>query len=351
MIKQKICLVVDRSGSMAGKEEDTVGGINSCLDELKENLENNNELFVSLKLFDHKQEIFWHNKNIKENLKFDKSNFIPRGQTALLDAIGDTINEYIDLKKENVSNFDLCTIYITTDGYENCSKKYDKIHISSLIKEAEEKYNITVMYLAANQDAIFEASNLGIMADRAINYSETSENIDAVYRSAARSAARTRSGEATQFLPVERAASYVNYDNNACKKQCLDNSNLVMSPPPLTRNRGRSTLKENIKVSIDSKLPNTDIDIPEWKKHTFCDAAKMGNWPAVKGFLEEFPQLINVSPGIPERWTVLHQAAYKNNEEVVRYLISKGADIYKRNRDNILPMDLTGNDVIRNLLQ
>ena len=45
--------------------------------------------------------------------------------------------------------------------------------------------------------------------------------------------------------------TYVNYDNNACKKQCLDNSNLVMSPPPLRRNKGRSSLKENIKVPLN----------------------------------------------------------------------------------------------------
>jgi len=103
--------------------------------------------------------------------------------------------------------YDCCTIYVVTDGLENCSKIFTKQRIKQMVQTAETKYNIKVIYLAANQDAILEAGSLGIDANQAINYSESRVETGAAYRGAAAMIARHRSGEPVQFLPAERSAS------------------------------------------------------------------------------------------------------------------------------------------------
>ena len=83
-----------------------------------------------------------------------------------------------------------------------------------------------MLYIGANQDAILEASKFGLDIEQAMNYSETSQNVESAYRSLASAAKRQRSGMPTGFLLAERKASSVdtsqNYDN-------------IISPPPLRR--------------------------------------------------------------------------------------------------------------------
>ncbi len=138
MSRQCIALVCDRSGSMMGKKTDTVGGINSCIEELKSKKEEDTYINIMLKLFDHEQIIVWDNIEIKEIEEFKEYQFIPRGQTALLDAMGDTISYYINKKKDDDLFYDDCCIYVITDGLENASTKWTK----ELIKELIETYYI-----------------------------------------------------------------------------------------------------------------------------------------------------------------------------------------------------------------
>ncbi len=209
---QEIHAIIDRSGSMMGKEADTIGGIKACFSELKKKDDNDNsEIYFSIKQFDHDQQLILRSTNIddlnEDNISEVLSNYMPRGQTALLDALGESINYYVQKKLINKEAFESCVIYVSTDGYENCSKKFNYRTISEMIKTAEENHNIKILYLGANQDAIAEASKCGISSDRAINYSETSENTQAVYRSAAACAKRTRTDGTTGFLLPERTAS------------------------------------------------------------------------------------------------------------------------------------------------
>ena len=95
MTVQEIVGIVDRSGSMNGKEDDTVGGINSMLEEVKSNKTEDDDIRVSLKLFDHEEILLWRSKSINEIDKFSKDDFVPRGQTALLDALGNTLNYFM----------------------------------------------------------------------------------------------------------------------------------------------------------------------------------------------------------------------------------------------------------------
>ena len=206
---QEICVIVDRSGSMRGKEADTVGGINAMIDDLKSAKKADDIISVSIKLFDHEQIMKYRRVDISEIEEFPVSEFVPRGQTALLDALGDSLKYFMEKKLMEPKDYDTCLIYVATDGLENASRRYSRDNIKSFIKSAETTYNIKVIYLGANQDAILEAGNIGIAPDSAINYSETQENVSAVFRSAAAVASRDRSGPRVvpSFSQVERVSS------------------------------------------------------------------------------------------------------------------------------------------------
>ena len=202
---QEVVAVVDRSASMIGKETDTIGGINSTIQELKNNKENEIIKF-SLKFFDHLEFLKIRSLDIENIRPLSINDLKPRGQTALLDAMGNTIQFFLNKKILDPNSFNTCIIYIATDGYENCSKKFSNESIKNLINEAK-KYSIEILYLGANQDAILESSKFGLDSTQALNYDETTENIECVYRSAARAAKRYRTGNSIEFLKTERSQS------------------------------------------------------------------------------------------------------------------------------------------------
>ena len=207
MTVQEIVIIADRSGSMRGKEKDTVGGINAMLDEMRSKQKQDDTIKVSLKLFDNEELLKWRSLNITEAGEFPINEFVPRGQTALLDAMGSTLTYFMEKKLRDPNAYDTCVISVATDGVENASKYYTREKIKSLIENAEKTYSITVVYLGANQDAILEAKNLGIGEERAINYAENQGATEAVYRGLARVAIDSRSMPNVGFTAVERQAS------------------------------------------------------------------------------------------------------------------------------------------------
>ena len=225
----EVVAIIDRSGSMTGKEDDTIGGINSTFDVLKES--NNTNIKVSIKLFDHQEEMLIRSLNLEDVRPIKRTQYVPRGQTALLDAIGNTLNYFMEKKLDNTNAYHCCTVYVVTDGYENCSKIYNSENIKNLISNAEKNFNIKILYLAANQDAILEASKFGIDSSQALNYDENHDNVLSAYRSAASAASRHSSGNMPAFTKVERMMSQpetsANNDDNTnnlkipiIKRQC-----------------------------------------------------------------------------------------------------------------------------------
>lgn len=208
---QEVVAIIDRSGFMCGKEKDTIGGINATIEELKRNKENDIIKF-SLKFFDHEENLKLRSIDIDNVRSLKVSDLRPRGQTALLDAMGNSISYFINKKMVDPVSFNSCIIYVATDGFENASRIYNHNKIKNLINEAK-KYNIELLYLGANQDAILEASNFGLDSTNAMNYDETADNIEAAYRSAGRAAKRVRSGATVSFLPAERTASQATSSN------------------------------------------------------------------------------------------------------------------------------------------
>ena len=150
--------ILDRSGSMENCREDTIGGFNAFLREQKA-LGGT----LSLILFDHEYTPLYDKKDICDVDPMTTETFVPRGSTALLDAIGKTI------KAVEAEDSRTPIVAILTDGLENASTKFTKAHIKDLIDQ-KTKEGWTFMYLGANQDAFQEAGALGIAPAGTLNY-------------------------------------------------------------------------------------------------------------------------------------------------------------------------------------
>tara|TARA_B100000780_G_scaffold97654_1_gene68138 strand:+ start:766 stop:1563 length:798 start_codon:yes stop_codon:yes gene_type:complete len=243
MNTQEVVAIMDRSGSMAGKIADSVGGFNSTLEVLREQMEDDTVINVSVKIFDNHEEMLIRSVPLADVRPLVTSQVVPRGQTALLDAMGTTLTYFMEKKLMNPDAYDCCTIYVVTDGLENCSRTYTQKRIKEMIKTAEDKYNIKVIYLAANQDAILEAGNIGINPGQAINYSESQEETQAAYRSAAAMVHRHRSGAPVEFLSAERQSSQRQSSHSYNSSPLpppptpLFNIGAAPQPPPLVRQR------------------------------------------------------------------------------------------------------------------
>ena len=164
----EVVFILDRSGSMSGLEDDTIGGFNSIL---KKQREEDGDANVTTILFDDEIEMLHKRVNIKEIKNITSNDYYVRGCTALLDAIGYSINFMINVAKskneEKAKNF---LFIITTDGHENASREYSYEKIKKMITYQKEKYNWKFLFLGANIDAISTAKNFGISKEFASNY-------------------------------------------------------------------------------------------------------------------------------------------------------------------------------------
>lgn len=182
------CLL-DRSGSMANCIDDTIGGFNTFMKTQPP------ETVISLTLFDHEIETLY-TQQVKATPLLDTKTFVPRGSTALLDSIGHVIKM---IPIESIKP----TIVILTDGFENSSKKYTKFHINDLITE-KKKLGWEFVFLAANQDAIQAANELGIPESSAMTFS--AETVGCAMRSASEAITRSRTGKTpkVEFSQLDR---------------------------------------------------------------------------------------------------------------------------------------------------
>jgi len=140
--------LLDRSGSMDVCRDDTIGGFNVFVDAQRQYGGS-----MTLVLFDHEVNVLYENTPIEDVKPLDHETFVPRGGTALFDAIGHVLK--MDLPRES-------TVIILTDGDENSSRTYTSQHLKDLIDIKQTKEDWSFIYLGANQDTIMNAANLGI---------------------------------------------------------------------------------------------------------------------------------------------------------------------------------------------
>ena len=161
--------ILDRSGSMAGLEADTIGGYNSMLEKQKL-LEG--EALVSTVLFDHENVVICDRMPLSKVPEMTEEEYFVRGCTALLDAVGGAIHHIGNVHKyaRDEDRPEKTVFVITTDGMENASKTYTYGRVQEMIKRQTEKYGWEFLFLGANIDAKAEAGRLGIRERRAVKY-------------------------------------------------------------------------------------------------------------------------------------------------------------------------------------
>lgn len=175
----ELVLILDRSGSMAGLESDTIGGFNSMIEKQKKL---DGKCYVSTVLFDNESEVLHDRIDLADVSKMTDKEYFPRGCTALLDAVGGAIHHIGNIhkyaRKEDVPEHTL--FCITTDGLENASRKYDLKKVRKMI-EAKKEIGWEFIFIGANIDAVSAAADIGISEDRAVNYTASACGTASLY--------------------------------------------------------------------------------------------------------------------------------------------------------------------------
>jgi hypothetical protein len=162
--KQRVLVnvILDKSGSMHSKVQDVIGGFNLYLDELAK--ESAVDYGFSLTLFDTVVELRYKAAPLANVAKLDEASYLPGGNTALLDAIGNTVQSV------STQGFDKIITVIMTDGEENSSREWKLNAIRELIKTKEASGNWTFVFLGANVDAFEQGANLGVPIAQSVRY-------------------------------------------------------------------------------------------------------------------------------------------------------------------------------------
>ena len=188
----ELVFILDRSGSMAGLESDTIGGFNSMIEKQKQQ---DGECYVSTVLFDNVSEVLHDRVKLSDINPMTDKEYTVRGSTALIDAIGSAIHHIGNIHKyarsEDVPEH---TVFvITTDGMENASVKYTSDRVKQMIERQKEEHGWEFLFIGANIDAVETAAQYGISKDRAVNYIPDAKGTHILYESVSEAVLNVRS--------------------------------------------------------------------------------------------------------------------------------------------------------------
>jgi uncharacterized protein YegL len=185
----EIIFLLDRSGSMAGLESDTIGGFNAFI---QRQCQLDGETRLTAVLFDDQYEVLWNGVDAAAARLEDQ--YYVRGCTALLDAIGKGIQDVGSRlsKTSEESRPGKVIFVITTDGEENASTEFTYEKVKQLISRQQEKYNWEFIFMGANIDAAKEASSIGIDTGKAYSFEGTEKGVECMYETVFEAVAEIR---------------------------------------------------------------------------------------------------------------------------------------------------------------
>ena len=187
----ELVFILDRSGSMAGLEADTIGGFNAMLQKQRGEP---GEAVISTVLFDNETEVIHDRIPLDRVPRLTEKEYYVRGCTALLDAVGGAIHHIGNVHKyaREEDRPEKTLFVITTDGLENASRRYTYDKVKAMIERQRETYGWEFLFLGANIDAAREAARFGIRADCAADYHADSIGTEAVYESVCEAVCQVR---------------------------------------------------------------------------------------------------------------------------------------------------------------
>lgn len=177
----ELVFILDRSGSMAGLEQDTIGGFNAMIEKQKGE---EGTAYISTVLFDNLSEVIHDRVSLERIPKLMQKEYYVRGCTALLDAVGGAIHHIGNVHKyaREEDRPEKTLFVITTDGMENASRRYSYGKVREMITRQKEKYGWEFLFLGANINAAREAARFGIAPECAADYHADHQGTDVVYK-------------------------------------------------------------------------------------------------------------------------------------------------------------------------
>lgn len=189
----ELVFILDKSGSMSGLEKDTIGGFNSLL---KKQKSEEGVARVTTVLFDHRYTMLHDRLPIKEVKPLTKEDYLPEGTTALLDAVGRTVDSLLEhligLPKEEKPSV---MFVIITDGQENASQDYTLERIRKRIEFCQESEGWEFIFLGANIDSFAAASKIGISRERTASYHADSRGVGVNFEALSTTMSKVRKGK------------------------------------------------------------------------------------------------------------------------------------------------------------
>ena len=188
----EIVFILDESGSMSSLRDDTIGGFNSYVEDQKKEP---GEAYLTTVCFDDEYRLIHDHVNLQDVAPLSHKDYSPRGCTALMDAVGRTINSVgarlaATPEEERPSHV---IFVITTDGYENASKEFTRSQVKKMIEHQQSKYSWQFIFIGAGIDAYSEAESIGIGGMCTMSASKSSKGVVDTYYSVSNATTMVRS--------------------------------------------------------------------------------------------------------------------------------------------------------------
>ena len=188
----ELVFILDRSGSMAGLEDDTIGGFNAMIEKQKKQ---DGLCWVSTVLFANESKVIHDRVRLEEVRPMTEEDYRVGGCTALIDAIGDAIRHVSNIHRyARPEDVPAHTVFvITTDGMENASRRYSAQEVRRKIEQQKEAHGWEFLFIGANIDAVETAGRFGIAPDRAVNYHADKKGTNVLYACVSKAVGSIRS--------------------------------------------------------------------------------------------------------------------------------------------------------------